>query len=151
MTIFAVIEHGDHLLCLEIDETATTLLKPGKVVQQISTKPTIQMSGSTALVPVILPRNGRRKFRLKSIQQFQIKPSGSDLYGDKAGQFFAWIKRKDYRGEIRAIATFREFFAETQTGKFWTEVAYGSFHFGWRRGWWEINDASGSECALVIS
>lgn len=152
MTIFALVEHGDSLLCIEIDDSQPILLKPGKVVQTFGLNPTVEISSpGTALVVVPPARNGRRKFRLKSLQQFQVKPNGSLLYGEKAAQFREWLIKRNIKGTVRAIATFKEFFAETQKGKYWTEVAYGAFHFGWKRGWWEVNDVEGSECCLELA
>jgi hypothetical protein len=159
MVVFAVVEHGDSLLCVEIDDTSPNLLKTGKVVQTFPRNQGVIVSGgdhppgrALVVVPPEPAKKPKRKFRLKSLQYFaKLNGKMAPHYSAHANEFRAWLEKKELTGPQRAATLFYEYFKDRPgTNVCHTGLAYGSLYAGWKLGLWEIDDSPGRECMVVI-
>jgi len=146
MRIFAVVEYESALLCIEVDDSGTSLLKTGKVVQVISTG----KRGNTPRKPVA--KRGKRRFRIISLQRYQSAKNSSSIYDRFANDFLGWIKEHNISSPIKApTKVFNEFWTKRfPERKPYSEVIYGTIHAGWRAGFWEIIDERGHQVQIEL-
>jgi hypothetical protein len=161
MVVFAVVEHGDSLLCVEIDDTSPNLLKTGRVVQTFPKNQGVVISGgenppgrALVVVPPEPAKKPKRKFRLKSLQYFQkLNGKMSSHYDKHARDFHEWIKKNEKMGPQRAATLFYAYHADTHNKPgdtiCHTGIVYGSLYAGWKLGLWELDDSPGHECMVI--